>query len=305
MLPIALSERPRNPRADPGTRSASAAAAMSCSARDTQTSRRDTWVTGWAGGAGRARNVAPLRHSLSASQWMPATTLKLKSGWPRNVLRSVASVSASRSPAKEAAMSRAPPRDPSTATDSCSPGGNDPEIVAQVHVEERRHVEDLVAALRDRAAGAALHRDQVAVALPEGVVDLVEHGAEPTVGVVAEVDAERIEGMAEDARQREQADGPVREVETRRRQLRLDHAAQRRAGRRALGQMIAIVEGEEVEAIAREQPEPPVERVEIVEIEQRHRHGVAQLVLHLRRSGGGRRGPCRVPTARSCRRLER
>ncbi len=58
-------------------------------------------------------------------------------------------------------------------------------------------------------------RNDVAVPLAEGVVDLVDQRGERAVRVIAEEDAERIEAVAERARHAEQADPPASEIDTR------------------------------------------------------------------------------------------
>ncbi|KAI1692169.1 hypothetical protein Ddc_23783 [Ditylenchus destructor] len=84
----------------------------------------------------------------------------------------------------------------------------DAEAVMQVHAEKGRDVEPLVAALRDGTliALGVVDGDQVAVALAEGVVDLVDDRLQAAVGRVAEPHAQGIEGVAEQARQRQQPD---------------------------------------------------------------------------------------------------
>ena len=155
---------------------------------------------------------------------------------------------------------------------------HDPEIVGHVHVEERRHVEVLVTALMDRSPRVRIDRDHVDVPLPERVGDLVEDRRRRAVAVVTEVDAEGIERVSEQARQRQQADRATVRHETGGDQMPLDHRAQRQPRRGILRQVVAIVEGEQIEAVAGEQFHVAVERLQLVEIEQSHEHAIAQMV---------------------------
>ena len=129
-------------------------------------------------------------------------------------------------------------------------GRHDPELVAHVHVEEGRHVEDLRAALDDRGVGIGFDGNDVGVALAERVADGVEHCRERTVGAMTEVDAQRIERETKDARQRQEAYRAVVHGDPGAGELFAHHGAQGRALWRSLRQMIAIVKGKEVPAIA-------------------------------------------------------
>ncbi len=131
----------------------------------------------------------------------------------------------------------------------------DAEAVAHLESEEGGDVEALVALLRDQVAAGfgGVDRDQVAVALAEGVVDLVQDRLQRTVRTVAEIDRQRIEDMAQDARHAQQADRAARA------EARPRRAADRRRAQAAAVAVVALVQAEQVEAIDREDPQPPIE----------------------------------------------
>ena len=75
----------------------------------------------------------------------------------------------------------------------------DLEIVVERHVHEGRDVQALDRALADLGS-AVFHRDQVGVALAEGGADLVQDRGQPAVRTVAEVEAKRVEDVAQHPR---------------------------------------------------------------------------------------------------------
>ncbi|EEF23504.1 conserved hypothetical protein [Ricinus communis] len=76
----------------------------------------------------------------------------------------------------------------------------DLERVAQVHRQEGRDVEGLVAGLDHQPVVARGGRQHIVVALAEGVADRIDHRRQPPLAVVAEIDRERIEAVAQQAR---------------------------------------------------------------------------------------------------------
>ena len=77
------------------------------------------------------------------------------------------------------------------------------------------------------------------MAFAEGVVDFVEDGRERAVALIAEIDAERIEAVAEHPRHAEQPDRAAVGLDAGRSQMALDLIAQRPAAAVAV---IAVVE---------------------------------------------------------------
>ena len=153
----------------------------------------------------------------------------------------------------------------------------DAEAVVHRHAEEGRHVQPLVAALLDQRRGALgrIDFDQVAVPLAEGVVDFVEDRQRRAIRRVAEPHAQRIEGVAEQARHRQQPDRATG-GKAGRRELRIDPRAQ--PGHVA-GAAVAVVrrpEAEEVEPPQREPAQPRIERRQLVQVQQQREHPVAQ-----------------------------
>ena len=145
------------------------------------------------------------------------------------------------------------------------------EIVAPGDRVERADVEGLVAVLADamRAtigalpAGIRFDRDQVAVALTEGVVHLVQDGDGLVLVVAAEPDRERVEDTAEHAREAEQLHPRRRDAEALLHQA-VDPGPQWTA---VAGAVVGIGEAGQVEAIVREQPQPPIDLQQLVQVE--------------------------------------
>ena len=151
---------------------------------------------------GRGTSRAPLSQSRSASQWIAATILKVTSGSAKNDRSSAAVVRARRRPLKVAA-SRGPSRSVSRMRSlTLSSGRRNPEMIAHRHLDEGRDVKQLVLLLPDAGGAdlARLHRQHVGVDVAEGVADLVDDQRQLAVGAIAEIDRQRIEGVAEQPR---------------------------------------------------------------------------------------------------------
>src|SRR5436190_23840215 len=88
------------------------------------------------------------------------------------------------------------------------------KAIATLDRQEGRDVKDLAAlepGIRlDRPAVVVM--DQIAVALAEGIVDLAQHGAQVACAVAAEPEADRIEDVAQHARQGHQHDLAVADL---------------------------------------------------------------------------------------------
>ncbi|MDT4821721.1 hypothetical protein FQZ97_549070 [compost metagenome] len=143
----------------------------------------------------------------------------------------------------------------------------------QVHAVEGRDVHLLVAVLLDDGRAVVVRdRNQVAVPLPEGVVDLVQQRLQRAAGCMAEPDAERVEHMAEQPRHGQQP----------------DRAAGRKAGlaqpRLHLGPQVAAravamvggMKAEQVEPVHREAAQPGVQLRQFVDVDQQVVDPVAQ-----------------------------
>ena len=231
---------------------------------------------GVVGGGGRSRSRRPLSQSFSASQWMPPTTFRVRNGTVMS-RRSKRRIGEGDTPGEVAGGEDPPLRVVDLDHQREGLGrGADAEAVAEVHVEEGRDVEGLVAALADFAAVVALDRDQVGVALAEGVVDLPQDRRQGAVAAVAEEHRQRIEGPAEDPRHGEQPDRPAVGGETGGAHRPLDLSLEIDARPVAA---IAGEEGGEIEAIDREEAEPAVEIGQLVEIDQHRPDAIGETML--------------------------
>ena len=152
------------------------------------------------------------------------------------------------------------------------------ELVARLHVDERRDVEILGAAMRRQSvAGAcALHLERIDVLAAEGVLDLVNDRRQPPV-FVAEVDADRVEDVAEQSREAEQPDAGPCQLDTRFGQPRQHPGLQWRA---VAGAMVGGAKAEEIAALDREQPEAPVDRLGLVQVQEQREDPVGEAVTH-------------------------
>ena len=135
-------------------------------------------LTGSAGGAGRGRGRMPLSHSLSASQWMPRSTWAGSSGWRSNARSRFASVSSWRRPAKQAEEHRSRRVVRLDRDGDAVVRRGEAKMVLHRHCHEGGDVELLGAALPVKPGVGIGDRDEVAMTLPEGVVDLVKHSAQ-------------------------------------------------------------------------------------------------------------------------------
>ena len=89
------------------------------------------------------------------------------------------------------------------------------KMVAHRHFDERRDVEQLVLLLphAGRADLVRRHRERVGVDIAEGIANLVDDQPEVAVGLVTEIDGQRIEGIAEQAGIAEQQHPSAGEVD--------------------------------------------------------------------------------------------
>ena len=88
---------------------------------------------------------------------------------------------------------------------------------------------------------------------------LIDHGCQPAVGLMAIIEADRIEDVAQDPRHGQQTDRPVTDIDVGAHQQGLYLRTQRQA--RAVA-MIPVVKGQKVEAITREQTQPTIQPVD-------------------------------------------
>ena len=99
-----------------------------------------------------------------------------------------------------------------------------------------------------RAEIARLHRQHISVDLAEGIAHLVDDQRKLAVGAIAEIDRQRIEGVAEQAGIAEQQDAPAGEVDAMLGRAALRIGAQRRAVALA---MVGFVEAVEAARLTR------------------------------------------------------
>ena len=118
---------------------------------------------------------------------------------------------------------------------------------------------------------------EVRVGIAEGVVDLVEHGAQTFIAVVAEPDRDRVEGVAENPREHQHAHRATVEVDAGTSEVPVEPHTEIRAIARAV---VAVVERHEVEPVAREDRIAACEVVDLVEVDQHRPHAVLELVAH-------------------------
>ena len=230
-------------------------------------------VTDRVGGAGFGRSRRPLARSFSASTWIAATTFSVTSGWATKAPSRPASVSGRRRPVKRAKISGAPPASrPRMATSARLARRGEAEVVGHVEAHERRDEQRLGAGAAHRAVR---RRGQIEVPLAEGVVHLQHHGRQLAVRPMAVVEAERVEDVAQHPRHCQEPDRAAAGVDPGGRQHGLDLTAQRAAGAVAV---VAVVVAEEGEAVVAEEPQAPIQRRELVEIEQQLEEAVAQPV---------------------------
>lgn len=111
--------------------------------------------------------------------------------------------------------------------------------------------------------------------LAEGVANLGDHCARTTCRVFAVPQAQRIEDPAEHTRKTQQADRQVTTVDALPCQHPFGPATQAALPGR---QVIAIVETQQVEAVARKQPRSGSDLVETVDIQQQAEHPVTEAV---------------------------
>ncbi len=160
------------------------------------------------------------------------------------------------------------------------------EAVGLVHAEERRHVHELVVLVHPPGAVGhlVLAREQVGVALAEGVAHLGDDRRQlPAGGVAVEV-ADRVEDVAQQPQVGEQHDPAARPER--------DPALGQEGGdvllRRPVrvAQVVAVAEAEDVRAVVAEQRQAPVELGQLVQVEPVEADRVAEDVA--------RRGRARV-----------
>ena len=128
-------------------------------------------------------------HSLSASQWMAAITLRVMAGILRKTRASSRSVRGSTCSSQNRLQDPLLGAAGANCNDNALIRSNDAEVVAHVHVHEWGHEEELATPLMDRIA-RTLDCDDVAVAFGKCVVDLVDDRCEAAIASMAEEDAE-------------------------------------------------------------------------------------------------------------------
>lgn len=84
------------------------------------------------------------------------------------------------------------------------------------------------------------------MALTKGIVDFVEYGGKRSVGSVTEIDAKRIEAVAEHPRHAEEIDRPAAGFNSRRPKLKIDLITERDVAAVA---MIGIIKAQRIKAI--------------------------------------------------------
>ena len=127
----------------------------------------------------------------------------------------------------------------------------DAKAVGHVHVEERRDMQRLRARLPYRPGSRVGDRYEIGMPLTKRIRDFPKDCPQPAVRAVDEENAERVEDIAEDARQGQQPDRAAVGRQPCRRHVPLDLRTERRA--RAVA-IVAIMKAEEVESVARKQP---------------------------------------------------
>ena len=203
---------------------------------------------------------------------MAATTLRL---WKGN-LRSAEAIA--RSPISRLSSESRVATDRSSAAEKVDddlgplPGRGKGEVVGtRVGARERRDVHELLA----RPLVAVLDGQHVRVAVAEGVVHLGHDEAEALVAVVAVEEAHGVEDVAEDAAAREQLDAASRQLQAFPAHDVLEVLSD--AGGRA-GQVVLVAEAQGPRRLAAEEPQPPLECVDLVEVEERQEGAVAERV---------------------------
>ncbi len=151
----------------------------------------------------------------------------------------------------------------------------DAHRVAGVHVDEGRDVEVLVHGI-DPGLAPPLRTQRVEAALAVRVVDLDDDDAQAHRAVATEVEAGRVELVAEDAGRGDEGDAPARRVVALLAQVLQDRGPQVRRRRQPV---IAVAEGEHVEPVAAEEAQAPGHRVDLGEVEGEVEDVVLELVL--------------------------
>ena len=224
---------------------------------------------------GRRTRVAPRSQSLTPCMWISDVTRaghqRMAHQHPRH-----RRVRQGQPPARERGREHAPPllvqrhlhRQPLA-------GRRHRHPVAAVDGQKRRDVE-LLAGL---GAAALARLEQVAVALAVGVVHLGDDAAQLAVGAVAVVHRQRVEHVAEHARVGEQRHPAALEIDAVRvqvgQQVRLDRPP-------GVAEVVAGADGGERRPVVPECPQPAVELVELVQVDQPHVDRVAEQVSQLR-----------------------
>ncbi len=108
------------------------------------------------------------------------------------------------------------------------------------------------------------------MALAESVVDLIEHRLQRAVATAAEVDAERVEDVAEDTGHRQQLNHAPG-FQTGSGEMAVDMGTKRRATA-----MITIEEAEEIEPVARKEAQAAGQRIDLVQIEEQPEHAIGE-----------------------------
>ena len=135
--------------------------------------------------------------------------------------------------------------------------------------------------------------------LAERVVQLGDHAGELAVGAVAPVEADRVEDVAEDAELREAEHAVDLGI--------AGEAAHGLLERQVAVEVVAVAERHGVAPVDGDEPQPPLDLGQLVEVEEPVRDGVAEGVAARLVARRGRACPRRAPTspARSERRAPR
>jgi len=120
--------------------------------------------------------------------------------------------------------------------------------VLQIHVHERRNMEDLLTLLSDYRTRVWLDSNQISMAFAKGVVHFVQECREGPVSSIAKVDAEWIKDLTEKAWHAQEADVAVIGLDTRRPEMMIDLIAQRHTAAIAV---INVVKAHRIQPIVR------------------------------------------------------
>ena len=209
-------------------------------------------------------NRAPRSHRRSACQWIISVVLWVTSGCRRTIRTRFRSVNGRRTRSRLACRTRPSGCSWLMVIRSRVRLVADPDGVGAVRFHERRDVERLPHRSLERR-GPVTRPQRVEMALAMGVVDLHDHDPERALRVTAEVEAGRVEHVAEHARVRDERDLPSAGVLAVRPKVLEERRPQIRRGRI---EMIAVPHVQDPSSVATEQPRDAVDVVELVQVER-------------------------------------